>query len=63
MNPHSIGPQDIPDWRKRLTAVSHYILELESSLYEAKARIKMQERHIAVLTEERDALQKKLTIG
>jgi hypothetical protein len=58
MNTHTIGPQDIPDWRKRLTAVSHYILELESSLDEAKARIKRQERCITILTEERDALQK-----
>jgi uncharacterized protein with ParB-like and HNH nuclease domain len=61
MNPPTIGPQDILDWRKRLTAISHYILELESSLDEAEVHIRMQERHIEIITEERNTLQKKLT--
>jgi hypothetical protein len=61
MNPHTIGPQDIPDWRKRMTAIAHYILELENSLDEAKARLRKQERYIEVLIEERDAFQNKLT--
>jgi hypothetical protein len=62
MNPHSIGPQDIPDWRKRLTAVSHYILELESNLYEAKAN---QDARTAYSSSYRGTgcLTKKLTIG
>ena len=61
MNTHAIGPQDIPDWRKRLTAITHYIVDLESSLEEAKTILRKQEYRLEVLTLERDDLQKKLT--